>query len=459
MKNKWTAPLLAHITEGQLKGNPNWVATTFTHDSRKVEPGQLYVAIKGETVDGHDYVAEALEKGAVAALVEKIPSNLPTNAPLLYVKSVEEALKATAHHVRHCTMAKVFAVTGSSGKTTVKEMLRLALENQCTTHATPASFNSRWGLPLTLSGAAENDRALVLEMGMNAPGEILNLTQMGQPHIALITTINPAHVEKFGNIEKIAHEKGSIFAGVVEGGVAIIPADVAECQILVDHANKNPNIHHIILFGTSKLASCRVIDTSFSETGMNVTASIDGHHYTYSLGVSGMHFAVNSVAVLAAIHAAGLDVKKATQSLGQFQGASGRGQAHFVRDNVLLMDESYNANPGSMKAALDAFAHRPIQGKKYLVLGQMGELGPDAPKYHADLKDAVLNVHPAHVYTYGDMMQHLKAAIEDQVPVTHITDLETLQKTLEKQLQPNDGLLIKGSNALKLGQVAHALSV
>lgn len=318
--------------------------------------------------------------------MEKIPSNLPADAPLLHVNSVEQALKAIAHHVRHSTMAKVFAVTGSSGKTTVKEMLRLALESQYATHATPASFNSRWGLPLTLSGAAESDKALVLEMGMNAPGEILNLTQMGQPHIALITTINPAHVEKLGSVENIAHEKGSIFAGVVEGGTAIIPADVPECQILVDHANKNRNIHHIILFGTSKLASCRVIDATFTETGMKVAAAINGHHYTYTLGVSGMHFAVNSVAVLAAIYAAGLDVKKAAQSLSQFQGASGRGQAHFVRDNVLLMDESYNANPGSMKAALDAFSHRPIQGKKYLVLGQMGELGVDAPKYHAGLK-------------------------------------------------------------------------
>ena len=455
MKNKWSAPLLAHITKGTLKGSPNWVASTFTHDSRKVEPGQLYVAIKGEKVDGHAYIQNALQQGAVAALVDHVPQDLPADAPLLVVPSVEQALNQIGRYVRTETKAKVFAITGSSGKTTTKDMLYLALQSQVRTHRTPASFNSRWGLPLTLSAASESDQALILEMGMNAPGEIKNLTNIGLPDIAIITTINPAHIEKMKTLDQIAHEKGSIFGGLKAHGTAIIPSDVAERQILVEHAHQS-QAENIILFGESPLSTYRLTRTVFTESGMTVSASLGDQAVTYNLSVQGKHFALNSLAVLAAVKAAGYSIEKAIEGLKAFKGASGRGEAKALQSGILLLDESYNANPGSMAAALEAFAERPIQGKKYLVLGQMGELGPDSARYHKALKEVVLKVHPEHVFTYGDSMTHLYAALKDELSVTHADQKDDIIKALKTVLKPGDALLIKGSNSLNLGEVAKA---
>lgn len=453
MKNKWSAALLSHITAGRIHGKPDWVATTLTHTTKELQAGQMYVAIKGQKVDGHEYVAEALEKGAVAALVDHVPPGLLSDAPLIIVEDIERALKNISLYVRHETSAKVFAITGSSGKTTTKDMLYLALADQVSTHATPASFNSRWGLPLTLSGVSADDRALVLEMGMNAPGEILNLTQIGQPHVALITTINPAHIERLGSLENIAHEKGSIFAGLEPGGTAIVPADVEQHQILVDHAT-NSRAEHIISFGQSPQAACRVLSTTaYHDGSMAVTVSLQGREYTYTLGVQGLHFALNSLAVLVAVQSAGFDVEEAMEKLAQFKGAPQRGQVVQLPNGVTLFDESYNANPGSVKAALNTFAARPLKGRKFLALGHMSELGDYATHYHKDLKDAVLNVQPHHVYLYGNLMVPLEQVLQPHVPVTLAASHDQIIQGLETELKAGDGLLVKGSLSTQMATV------
>lgn len=455
MKNKWSAALLSHITAGTIQGNADWVGTTLTHSTKDLQPGQIYVAIKGQKTNGHDYVAEALQKGAVACLVDHVPPGLSPDAPLIIVGNIEQALKDVARYVRHETQAKVFAITGSSGKTTTKDMLYLALKDQVPTHATPASFNSRWGLPLTLSGVAHNDQAIVLEMGMNAPGEILNLTQIGRPHVALITTINPAHIERLGSLDNIAHEKGSIFAGLEFGGTAIIPADVAQRQILVDHATDSA-AERIILFGESPLADSRLLSTTAHEDGtMTVTVSLQGREYTYTLGLQGLHFALNSLAVLAAIQAGGFDVEQAMEQLDQFKGAPQRGQVVQLSNGVTLFDESYNANPGSVKAALSTFAARPLKGRKFLALGQMGELGDHAAHYHEDLKEAVLSVQPHHVYLYGNLMGPLEKALRPHVPVTLATTHDQIIQSLKSELKAGDGLLVKGSLSTQMATVVH----
>ncbi|MDC0349342.1 UDP-N-acetylmuramoyl-tripeptide--D-alanyl-D-alanine ligase [Alphaproteobacteria bacterium] len=455
MKNNWTASLLQSITKGTLKGPESWTATTFAHDSRHITKGQLYVAIKGEKVDGHAYIEMALAHGAAAALVEKAPTNLPKDAPLLIVKSVEKALADISLYVRKEIDAKVIAITGSSGKTSTKDMLARCLSDQAKVHATPASFNSRWGLPLTLSQCEKDIDYLVLEMGMNAPGEIENLTKMGRPHIAIITTINPCHIENLGSLENIAREKASLFQGVESGGTALIPADLDQTDLLVAEA-KRYGVKNIVLFGEKASAQCRLLSYTPQESTSQIKASIHGKTYTYTLNTLGKHFACNSLAVLGALHAAGANLEKALPSIEAFQGSDGRGQTIVLKDSILLIDESYNANPGSMKAALDSFKERPVKGHRYLVLGQMGELGENAVRYHKELKKPVLAMHPTKVLTYGPLMAHLHKELGSDIS-THYESLEQLTKDILSYTKEKDAIFIKGSNALKLSTVSDAI--
>jgi UDP-N-acetylmuramoyl-tripeptide--D-alanyl-D-alanine ligase len=456
MKNKWTASLLQSITNGQLRGNPGWTATTFTHDSRQTTPGQLYVAIKGETVDGHAYIGAALANGAFAALVSHIPDTLPADTPLLLVPNVEEALLQIGAYVRDHLHAKVIAVTGSSGKTTTKDMLKLCLAAQGKTHANFRSFNSRWGVPLTLAECEGDEKYVILEMGMSAPGEISALTHMARPHVALITTINPAHLADLGSLENIARAKAEIFEGLPSEGSALIPGDLAQTSILVEKA-KALNLENIYLFGEHSQCDFRLLSCHPHDTETEVKIELEDTVYDYTLSLLGKHFAMNSVAVLGAVREAGANVPLAAQTLKTFQGSDRRGQISRLANNILLFDESYNANPGSMKAALEAFGAHPVKGHRYLVLGDMRALGADSRHYHQALKETVLATHPHVVFTYGTEMLALHEALEGRVPTQHYETLENLSRDLLEKLQPNDAVMIKASNSVMLNKVAEAV--
>lgn len=456
MKNKWTSSLLQTITNGQLVGAPSWTATTFTHDSRQTTSGQLYVAIKGETVDGHAYVGAALANGAAAALVSHIPADLPADAPLLLVPNVEAALLQIGAYVRDQLKATVIAVTGSSGKTTTKDMLKLCLSAQGKTHANFRSFNSRWGVPLTLAECEGDEKYVVLEMGMSAPGEISALTHMARPHIALITTINPAHLADLGSTENIARAKAEIFEGLPPNGSALIPGDLAETYILVEKA-KALGLKNIYLFGEHPQCDFRLVSCQPHDTETHVKIELEDAPYDYTLSLLGKHFAMNSVAVLGTAREAGANVPLAAQTLKTFQGSDRRGQISRLAHNILLFDESYNANPGSMKAALEAFGTHPVKGHRYLVLGDMRALGADSRHYHLALKDSVLATRPHTVFTYGAEMLALYEAIKDLVPTHHYETLENLSRDLLEKLQENDAVMIKASNSVMLNRVAEAV--
>lgn len=456
MKNKWTAALLQTITNGKLLGCTSWTSTTFTHDSRQVTAGQLYVAIKGETVDGHAYILPALQNGAVAALVSHIPPSLPSDLPLLLVPNVEDALLQIGNYVRDHLTATVIAVTGSSGKTTTKDMLQLCLSNQGKSHANFRSFNSRWGVPLTLAECEGDEEYVILEMGMSAPGEISALTHMARPHIALITTINPAHLADLGSTENIARAKAEIFEGIMPGGTALIPGDLPETPILVEKA-QGCDVKNIVLFGESSACDFKLLSYTPAGTESHVEISLQGTSFSYILSVLGKHFAMNSVAVLGAVQQAGASVGKALQELKTFQGSDRRGQVIKLAQNILLFDESYNANPGSMKAALEAFASHPIIGRKYVVLGDMRALGADSRRYHEALKDLVLTTHPHAVFTYGAEMKALHDQIKSSTTAHHEDDLDTLIKNVVGTLKENDAIIIKASNSVKLNKVSEAI--
>jgi UDP-N-acetylmuramoyl-tripeptide--D-alanyl-D-alanine ligase len=457
MKNKWTAALLQSITKGKLLGPSTWTATTFTHDSRQTTAGQLYVAIKGENVDGHSYIAPALQNGAVAALVSHIPPHLPQNIPLLLVPNVENALIEIGHYVRDHLTATVVGVTGSSGKTTTKDMLQLCLSSQGKSHSNFRSFNSRWGVPLTLAECEGDEKYVVLEMGMSARGEIATLTRLARPHIALITTINPAHLGDLGSIENIARAKAEIFEGVPSEGTALIPGDLAETPLLLEKAQEQ-KIKNILLFGEHPHCEFRLLSYEPQGTEVQVKIILHDTPYTYTLGLLGKHFAMNSLAVLGAVHQAKASVPQAIRALQTFQGSDRRGQVIKLAHNILLFDESYNANPGSMKAALEAFAAHPVKGHKYLVLGDMRALGPSSRRYHEELKDSVLATHPHTVFTYGEEMKALHASLENKTTARHYGDLDQLINDALKLFQPNDAVMIKASNSVNLNKVAQAIA-
>ncbi|HCI49141.1 MAG TPA: UDP-N-acetylmuramoylalanyl-D-glutamyl-2, 6-diaminopimelate--D-alanyl-D-alanine ligase [Holosporales bacterium] len=456
MKNKWTATRLQSITQGILAGPPTWTATTFTHDSRQTTPGQLYVAIKGETVDGHDYVEQAFQNGAVAALVSHIPPRLPKDSPLLLVPNVENALLQIGHYVRDQLTATVIGITGSSGKTTTKDMLQLCLSQQGKTHANFRSFNSRWGVPLTLAECMGDEKYVVLEMGMSAPGEIAALTHMARPHIALITTINPAHLADLGSTENIACAKAEIFEGVPSEGVALIPGDLPETSLLLEKA-KAQKIAHIFLFGEGPQCDLRLMSYTPDGTHAQVKITLQETPYTYTLNLLGKHFAMNSLAVLGAVQGAKANVPQALHTLAQFQGSDRRGQVIHLGHHISLFDESYNANPGSMKAALEAFGSHPHTGHRYLVLGDMRALGANSKKYHEGLKDLVLATQPRGVFTYGPEMKALHDQIKSSVDAHHYEDLEALITDVLDILKEKDAILVKASNAVKLNKVSDAL--
>lgn len=456
MKNKWTSSLLQSITQGQLKGPQSWTATTFTHDSRQVTPGQLYVAIKGEKVDGHDYIHSALQNGAVAALVSHIPAGLSSDAPLVLVPNVEQALLQVGRYVRDHLKATVIGVTGSSGKTTTKDMLKLCLSSQGKTHANFRSFNSRWGVPLTLAECEGDEQFVVLEMGMSAAGELGTLTHMARPHIAIITTINPAHLEELGSLENIARAKAEIFQGLPSTGTTLVPGDVEHTPLLLAKAHESAAAH-VVVFGESPAAQIRLLSYQPQSTQAQVTISLQGTEYSYSLAVLGKHYAMNSLAVLGAIHAAKASVPQAIEALQTFQGSDRRGQIIPLSQGILLFDESYNANPGSMKAALEAFGSHPVSGHKILVLGDMRALGRESRDYHLNLKETVLATHPHVVFTYGAEMEALHQALAPHLTTHHFQDLGSLSQAVMNALQPHDAVFIKASNSVHLNQVAQAI--
>jgi UDP-N-acetylmuramoyl-tripeptide--D-alanyl-D-alanine ligase len=458
----WTSEAMAAAMRAEVNGAlPNEI-TGISIDSRTLAPGEAYFAIKGAVHDGHDFVEAALKAGAALAVVEKAQrGKFAPGAPLLAVDDVLAALVDLAHAARGRLAAQVIAVTGSVGKTSTKEALLHVFESQGKTHASAASFNNHWGVPLSLARCPADARFAVFEIGMNHAGEIEPLVKMVRPHMAIITTVEPVHLEFFAGIEAIADAKAEIFAGVEPDGAVVLNRDNSQFTRLERRA-KECGISRIVSFGANKKADARLIDVSLHAACSAVHADILGHEVTYKLGMPGRHIAMNSLAVLAAASLAGADLALASLSLSQIVPAAGRGVRRVLGvpgGEITLIDESYNANPASMAAALSVLGQAPVgpHGRRIAVLGDMLELGATGPQLHGGLNDAIKTNHVDLVYCCGPLMRSLWDALSTGKRGGYADSAANLQTQVLSAVRAGDAVMIKGSFGSKMKTIVTAL--
>ena len=462
----WTASEAAAATGGTAQGD--WSVTGISIDTRTIQPGDLFVALTAAR-DGHDFVAQALDKGAGAALVSHIPDDVRPDAPLLIVDDVQTALEALGRAARARTDARVVAITGSVGKTSIKEMIAGMLADQGKTHASVASYNNHWGVPLTLARMPRDTEYAVIEIGMNHPGEIAPLAKMTQPHVAMITTVGTAHLENFPNEEGIAHEKAAILDGLEPNGVAVLNADIAFASLLQDKARDVQA--RAIQFGRQAVDfALKDITLQGDITVVKATAGTDP--LLFKLNTPGTHFAMNALGALACVSALGADMALAAQSLGRWSPYKGRGVREIIQLDMVdedltltLIDDSYNANPDSMRAALDVLAAatprdktgRVSKGRRIAVLGDMKELGAAEVDMHAALASLGAMEQIDIVHTVGPLMAALHDALPDDKSGLHTDTAAQMAEKIRARLDSGDVVLIKASLSTGLGVVVDAI--
>jgi UDP-N-acetylmuramoyl-tripeptide--D-alanyl-D-alanine ligase len=450
----WTSAEIASAVGGEAIGQ--WSVAGVSIDSRTVLPGELFIALRGPNHDGHRFIRAALDRGA-AAMIDRLPSAVPPTAPLVKVKDTMAALKALGKSARSRSTARTAAITGSVGNTGTKEALRLALAAQAPTHASAASHNNHWGVPLSLARQPRATAFAVYELGMNAPCEIADLVRLVRPDVALITTIAPAHIGRFASLDEITAAKGEIFQGLEPGGTAVLNRDIPQFERLKAMAQA-AECGRVIGFGRSEQADARLLGAELGADGSAIEMALDGQRLAFRIGAPGQHWVINSLAVIATAFALGADPQAAAAALADFKAPKGRGERHlleFQGGEILLIDESYNANPTSMRAALDLLATAP--GRRVVALGDMLELGEDGPHLHAELVEPILANGIDRVFTVGAAMRHLHAALPHQQRGIHVDQAAALLPILKSELAAGDTLLVKGSLGSAMGQIVTAL--
>lgn len=434
----WTAAALRDATGGAMA--VPFDALGVSIDTRTLRPGDLFVALVGER-DGHAHVADALARGAAGAMVHRVeglPDVLLNGAPLLVVDDTLRGLTALGRAGR-AGGGRVVAVTGSVGKTTTKDMLRTALAAFGTVHASQASYNNHWGVPLTLALLPPGADFCVAEIGMNHAGEIAPLARLARPHVAVVTAVGSAHIGNLGSMEAIAAEKASIREGLVPGGVLVLPADSPFFGEMAHGAE-------VRSFG-------RTGDARLLSWGDSVRARIGGREVAFALAAPGEHMASNAVAALAACDALGLDVGRAAAALESWTPGAGRGQQRRA-GGVMLLDESYNASAASVRAALGVLAGMP--GRRVAVLGDMLELGAFGRAEHEGLADAVVGGADV-LYACGPLMRHLFDRIPAGLRGDHAADSAALAMIVAGSVRHGDAVLVKGSLGSRMRLVVERL--
>ena len=448
----WTPQDLLAATGGLARGPIT--ARGISIDTRTLRPSDLFVALVGEHGDGHDFVADALAKGAAGALVHRLPDGVPDDARLLQVADTLDGLVALARFARARFAGRLVAVTGSVGKTTTKEMLRTVLAAQGKTWAAEASHNNHWGVPLTLSRLPARAAFCVVEIGMNHAGEIAPLSRLARPHVALITNVEPAHIGHLGSLEAIADEKASIVAGLEPDGAFVLPGDAAMLPRLRDQAGSV----RTLLFGTGEECSARLLHATADAEGTDVVAEVAGDRVELRLAAPGRHMAMNAVAALAATAALGADPVLGVAALQEFAPVIGRGARRSVAVSggaALLLDESYNASAVSVRAALGVLALQPAD-RRVAVLGDMLELGAYGEAEHASLApDVAANADI--VFTCGTLMRTLHEAVAPALRGVHAPDAATLAPFVTQALLPGDAVLVKGSLGSRMKLIVQAI--
>jgi UDP-N-acetylmuramoyl-tripeptide--D-alanyl-D-alanine ligase len=456
----WTTPEVAVATGGLC--TTSFAAASVSIDSRSIKPGDLFVALKGPSFDGHEFVAAALAQGAAAAIVHRLPAGVAETAPLVRVEDTYQALLKLARTARARAHGQIVAVTGSVGKTGTKEALLLVLGRQGRTSATQGNLNNHWGLPLTLARLPASAAYGVLEMGMNHPGEITPLTRLGRPHVAIITTIESVHSEFFTSTAEIADAKAEIFLGLEPGGTAVLNRDNKHFGRLA-RAAEDAGVASILDFGKHKDAKVRLVRAELEPEYSQVSASVAGEAVNYRVGIPGQHWVMNSLAVLAAVSALGANVRRAAATLAELSAPKGRGQTTTVilSDGAFtLIDESYNASPVSMTAAIEALGRRqPGEGgRRIAVLGDMLELGEDSPQLHADLLKPLRRNHIDLVFTAGKNMERLWEALPSSLRGGHAASSDRLSPLMTGSVRPGDIVMVKGSAGSRMGGIVQALA-
>ena len=455
----WTSQEMEPATLG--RATHAFAASGVSIDTRTLKPGDLFVALHGDARDGHEFVSAALAGGAAGAMVSQARQDISPDAPLLRVAHTMRGLEDLGRAARNRMQGRAIAVTGSAGKTTTKEMLRVALGALGATHASPASYNNHWGVPLSLAQLPRESAFGIFEIGMNHFGEIRTLVGFARPEVAIVTTIAPAHLEYFGSVEAIADAKSEIFEGLVPGGTAILPADNPCTGRLMSRA-RQAGVEHIMSFGDVSRSDARLLSLDQDAGGMTLEADILGRRYLVRIGAVGAHIAHNALATLLAAAVLGTDVEQVARALAGFSALKGRGARVAItlgNGSAEIIDESYNANPASMRAALSVLGETQpgSGGRRIAVLGDMLELGQDSPALHAALAPPVENAHADIVFACGRDMR----ALFDALPVSRRgawgPTSSDIALEVVRSSRAGDVILVKGSLGSRMAVILEAL--
>jgi UDP-N-acetylmuramoyl-tripeptide--D-alanyl-D-alanine ligase len=445
----WTSAEVAVATGGRIHGD--FAATGVAFDSREVAPGDLFVALKGATADGHRFAAQALARGAAGVLASE-----PVEGPHVLVADTQAGLEALGRAARNrAAGATRSAITGSVGKTSVRAALEacLAAQGAGPVHASVKSYNNATGVPLSLARMPAATRFGVFEIGMNHRGEIAPLVAQVAPHVAAITWVGTAHIENLGSEAEIAEEKGDILTGLVDGGAAVLPADNRWSHRLVERARARGA--RILTFGLAEGAMVRALDLVEESASSRLVAEVAGRRVALSLPRPGRHLVSNALCVLACVAAMGADPAVAAEVLATLGAEPGRGRLIDLPGGARLLDEAYNANPDSVAAALATLAALPASGRKLAILGAMRELGAHSDEAHARLAPRILAAGVARLALVGEETRPLL----DRVPGAELlSDAVAALEWARAELRPGDLLLVKGSNSVGLMGLVAALT-
>ncbi len=463
MSALWSSGDLVAAMGGRPVGRLPDAINGISIDTRTLREGDAFFAIKGDQFDGHDFATAAMAAGAGLLVVSeaRLPSLGRLSVPMIVVDDVLEAMVKAGLAARARSKAKIIAVTGSAGKTTTKEALRLALSAVGKVHASDKSFNNHWGVPLTLARLPADADYAVFEIGMNHAGEIRPLVSMVRPHVAIVTLIAAAHLGHFRNLDEIALAKAEIFEGVEPEGHALINRDDARYKSLEKQARR-AGVEHVWGFGEHARANFRLLSYEPVAGGASATVRMAGEDFSVRLGAPGRHIAQNAMAVLGAAYLAGADVAKVSAALAALEPEKGRGRQHMLRlrdGSFTLIDESYNANPASVKAALELLAATPVGegGRRVAVLGDMLELGAHAQKLHAGLAPVLVENGIEVALLAGAEMRALADKLPDTLSVVHRATIEELLPLVLNNVKAGDAVMVKSSNGIGSSRIVDAL--
>ncbi|RVD69686.1 UDP-N-acetylmuramoylalanyl-D-glutamyl-2,6-diaminopimelate--D-alanyl-D-alanine ligase [Mesorhizobium sp. M4A.F.Ca.ET.029.04.2.1] len=459
----WTSEALVDAMGGRPIGVMPQGISGISIDSRSLQPGDAFFAIKGETMDGHDFATAAVKAGAGVLVVAegKLPSLGRLTAPMIVVQDVLVALERLGVAARARSGARIIAVTGSAGKTTTKEALRHVLSAVGTVHASAQSFNNHWGVPLTLARMPESCDYAVFEIGMNHPGEVRPLVKMVRPHVAIVTLIAAAHLGFFRNLDEIAQAKAEIFEGLEPDGAALLNRDDSRWKLL-DKMAKAAGVEHVYSFGENARSTFRLVKCELDADHSVIAAKIDGREVLARVGAPGRHMVQNVLAVLGAAQLVGADLGKVASALADLSAERGRGKRHILRHPkgpITLIDESYNANPASMAAAMALLNATPVsgEGRRIAVLGDMLELGSHSAKLHAALAELIIGTGTQTVFLGGPEMRALAEILPSDVNTEYRAGAEELKPLLLSAVRPGDVVMVKSSKGIGFSKLVEAL--